>query len=603
MSGLPEQMLEQMLHALRGPVLPDEALLLIGQLFAWHSLAQRGSLPSNLNPPIGEENLTPTMLSVAFSELERLDELKTLAVGFQGRHDSTYARLTPNELTALARVSQALVMLDQRECRQLVDAWAEAMLAAAQSHWISIPLEVAELVVRSLGLAEGQAIHCPGAGMDSIAIAAMRNAYEPCVESPAPPTVAAIYAAITGSKIRYLKGDPFRPDRDVQQFLKGVEACAAVPPRGERLDPLARLAKRPSRFGARTSEALGLEMVALEAPRESVVVVPNGVLGGRGPESELRRYLVENGPLKAVIGFPPNLLTGTGMAFSIVRLSPTASTEPVVFCKVDEERHLSAQGKVRSRDRRFIGTDQVLQLLVEPDGKLARRVPRDEIAAHDFVLTPERYLSAAAPLLASMWKETAPLGDLVTIIKPQFLKPDEDPEGVPIQEALPSDMPEFGHLERVERIRTVDKQLLKARNQQVLVFDDVLLSTKGTIGKVGIARPDRMRPPLLPSQASVILRLKPSASAVDPRFLVMYLRAPLVQQAIASFAVGGTIPNISLTDLRGLPVWVATPQEQKPFIEAFERQAALEAEVVARRALQANLAESVWREFRLMGAE
>lgn len=599
MSGLPEQMLEQMLHALRGPVMPDEALLLIGQLFAWHSLAEQGSLPDHLTPPAGDDRLTPTTLSDAFGRLERLETLDALTVAFEGRRDSTYARLSPDALTALARVSQAHVMLDRSERQQLADAWAVAILADTSRRSPGIPLEVAELVVRSLGLAQGQAVHCPGAEMDSVAIAAMKCGYEPFVESTTVPMIAAIYAAITLSKMRYLRSDPFRPDPGIQKCLVGVEACATVPPWGQRFDAFARLEKRQSRFGARTSEALGLELVALGPARESAVVVPNSLLAGRGLESELRRHLIENGPLKAVIGFPPNVLAGTSMPFSVLRLSRAVSSKPVVFCKVDEKRHLTGQGKIRSRERRFVGADEILELLLRPDGKLSRSVPREEIIAQDFVLTPERYLSASAPLLADMWKETAKLGDLVDIVKPQFMKPDEDPEGMPIQEALPSDMPECGYLKQVDRIRTVDKKLLEARRQQILENDDVLLSTKGTIGKVGIARPDRLRPPLLPSQASVILRVRPGPNAIDPRFLMMYLRAPLVQEVIASFAVGGTIPNISLSDLKSLPVWLASAEEQQPFIEAFERQAALAHEIAERSAEQQQIADQAWVNARL----
>ena len=603
MNSLPEKMLEQMLDALRGRVMPYEALLLVGQLFAWHALAERNLLPPELNPPAGDEDLTPTTLSHVLGALEHSDLLENLAVAFHGRRDSTYALLTPNVLTALARVTQALAMLDQSERRLLADAWVDAMLAETQSHWVSIPLEVAELVVRSLGLVEGQVIHCPGVGMDSVAIAAMKNRYEPWVESPAPPTVPAIYAAITGSNIRYLQGDPFRPERDAQQFLTGVEACAAVPPWGERLDPVARLAKRSSRFGARSSEALGLEMVALEAPRESVVVVPNGLLGGRGIESELRRHLVENGPLKAVVSFPPNLLAGTSMAFSIVRLSRTASTEPVVFCKVDEKQHFTAQGKLRSRDRRFTGGEEILRLLAEPEGKLARRVSRDEIVVQDFVLNAERYLSAAAPLLASMWMETAPLGDLFTIVKPQFLPSNEGDDRVPVQEAIPGEFPEYRYLIDVDRSRYVHPRDLQARRQQVLQDNDVLLSTKGTIGKVAIAGPSEQSLPLLPSQASVILRKKRGAPDLDPRFLVMYLRSPIVQKVLTSLAVGGTIQNISLTDLKALPVWVASREEQKPFVDAFETQARLAGEIMERHAQQLKIDVDTWDRAGMLGEE
>jgi hypothetical protein len=603
MSAVANQLMADVLEAMRGFMRPQEGLLTIGRLLAWHALAERRPpLAKDLLPTFAD-GLSASLLREKFHGLENCEALGALSHAFGGNLDAPYESLSATALTVLGQRAEALVMLDRDERKVLADAWAAAVLSESPRATLNIPLEVADLVVRSLGLVEGQALHCPGQEMDSVAIAAMRNGFEPFVESRAVPTVAAIYAAITDSKLRYRSSDPLHSDPGSIQFLLGVEACAAVPAWGQRFDSMTRLAKRPSQFGARSSEALGLELATLGSAREVAVVVPNGLLAGRGPDAELRQHLVENGPLKSVIGFPPGVLVGTSMPFAVLRLSKAVATEPIVFCKIDEAKHLSGQGRIRSRDRRFTGADEVLALLERPEPPLARKVPRSEIAAQDFVLTPERYLSASAPLLADMWKCTATLGDLVDIVKPQFMKPDEDPEGVPIQEALPSDLPEFGYLERVDRIRTVDEKLLKARRQQELQKDDVLLSTKGTIGKVGIARPAPARPPLLPSQASVILRVKPGSRAIDPRFLVMYLRAPMVQEAISSFAVGGTIPNISLSVLRSLPVWLPSLEEQRTFIEVFEQQAALEADIAERRKAQASLAQDAWRAHRLVGAE
>ena len=49
----------------------------------------------------------------------------------------------------------------------------------------------------------------------------------------------------------------------------------------------------------------------------------------------------------------------------------------MVFCKIDEKMHLTGQGKIRSRDRRFVGADEILELLLHPDGKFSRSVPRE----------------------------------------------------------------------------------------------------------------------------------------------------------------------------------------------------------------------------------
>jgi restriction endonuclease S subunit len=92
----------------------------------------------------------------------------------------------------------------------------------------------------------------------------------------------------------------------------------------------------------------------------------------------------------------------------------------------------------------------------------------------------------------------------------------------------------------------------------------------------------------------VILRKKRGAPDLDPRFLVMFLRSPAMQQALSSLAFGATIQNIPLSELRSMLVWFATPEEQQPFIEAFMTQTALEAEIRARQAKQNDVAMQVW---------
>lgn len=607
MTEVPRQLLADVLNALRGVMRPHEALLTVGRLLAWHALMISKALPAGLVPRSLAEGPTRQSLRDAFRDLSNERSLGSLRHAFDERMDAPYEAMSANSVAVISRTAEKLVTLDSATRKQLADAWADAWFSYPAPGFWSIPLEVADLAIRSVGVIAGQKVHCPGGTMDAVAIACMQQDCVPVGESTTPPVVAAIYAAIADKAMELDQamftliseptfGAEYRP-------LAEVKACVSVPRWGQRLSALKRLETASSRFRAKSSEALGLELIALGTAKEAVVIVPNGLLSGKGPDAELRQYLVENGPLTAVIGFPSNMLSGTSMPFSLLKLSRADSRDSVVFCKVDEQTHLTGQGTIRNRDRRLVGVDKILALLREPDGKLSRRVPRAEIAAKDFVLAPERYLSVSATSLADMGRQTAKLGDLVTIVKPQFLKPDEDPDGESVQEAIPSDMPEYGYLQRVDRIRTVEKKLLATRRQQVLEDNDVLLSNKGTIGKVGIAKPDRERPPLMPSQASVILRVKPSAPVLDPRFLVMYLRSPLVQQAIASFAVGGTIPNISLSDLKSLPVWVATPAEQQPFIEAFDRQAALAQEIAERSAVQQQIAYQVWVNARLATKE
>ena len=98
----------------------------------------------------------------------------------------------------------------------------------------------------------------------------------------------------------------------------------------------------------------------------------------------------------------------------------------------------------------------------------------------------------------------------------------------------------------------------------------------------------------MPSLSFVILRLSEHSRLSDPRYLLMYLRSPALQQRLATSAVAAVIPNISLQELRALPVWVPAVAEQAPFVAAFEAQAEKGAQLSALLAEQKQIAQSVW---------
>lgn len=133
--------------------------------------------------------------------------------------------------------------------------------------------------------------------------------------------------------------------------------------------------------------------------------------------------------------------------------------------------------------------------------------------------------------------------------------------------------------------------------------NDVLLSTKGTLGRTGIARPDPTAGILVASQSLAILRLKPKAPIRDPIVLLMYLRSPYFQALVRSLRGGSTIPNISLTDLRRLLLAVPTADEQMALRNAFEAQQELQRSIEALARQQQLAAESAWTVARLTARE
>jgi hypothetical protein len=75
----------------------------------------------------------------------------------------------------------------------------------------------------------------------------------------------------------------------------------------------------------------------------------------------------------------------------------------------------------------------------------------------------------------------------------------------------------------------------------------------------------------------------------------MYLRSPLFQDQLRAITAGTTIPNVSLLDLRKLPIAIATLQEQHELRAAFEMQYELQLQISELQVRQTTAARDVWR--------
>ncbi len=147
-------------------------------------------------------------------------------------------------------------------------------------------------------------------------------------------------------------------------------------------------------------------MVAiLNSTGRLAVLLPQGVLFRGGSEGEIRKNLVEDDLIEAIIGLPPNLLYGTGIPTILLlarRGKPEKNRKKILFLDASENGHL-------------LNLDSILELIEQGKSSKARLVSIVEVASNDFLLTPNRYLdhlsseaefdrhSNAAPALEGRW--------------------------------------------------------------------------------------------------------------------------------------------------------------------------------------------------------
>jgi type I restriction enzyme M protein len=125
------------------------------------------------------------------------------------------------------------------------------------------------------------------------------------------------------------------------------------------------------------------------------VIVPHGVLFRGGSEGKIRRKLIEENLLDAVVGLPENLFYGTGIPAAIMVFKRRKDDDSVVF--IDASREFKAgtpQNRLRDQDiEKVVSTYRAREFV----DKYAYVADFDEIKENDFNLNIRRYVDTFEP--------------------------------------------------------------------------------------------------------------------------------------------------------------------------------------------------------------
>ncbi len=123
------------------------------------------------------------------------------------------------------------------------------------------------------------------------------------------------------------------------------------------------------------------------------IVLPHGVLFRGGEEGEIRKNLIENNNIDAIVGLPANIFYGTGIPTIVMFLRPARPNTDVLI--VDASKCFVKDGKnnkLRASDIRRI-VDAVINR--EDIENFCKVVSREEIRANDYNLNIPRYVDSS----------------------------------------------------------------------------------------------------------------------------------------------------------------------------------------------------------------
>lgn len=180
-----------------------------------------------------------------------------------------------------------------------------------------------------------------------------------------------------------------------------VDAVVSNPPYSQKWDPSHKEADpRYSRFGlapkAKADYAFLLhDLYHLKPNGIMNIVLPHGVLFRGGVEGTIRKELIENNHIDAIIGLPPSIFYGTGIPTIIIILKQKRKGTDVLI--IDAAKGFVKDGKnnkLRASDIKRIA-DAIRDRVNIP--KYAQVVTKETIRENEYNLNIPRYVDSAEP--------------------------------------------------------------------------------------------------------------------------------------------------------------------------------------------------------------
>lgn len=352
---------------------------------------------------------------------------------------------------------------------------------------------------------------------------------------------------------------------DSESQLQQFDCGAALPPLGVKIhrDDYKDF-DRFNRVVVRSNKAEVLSTLHLigQCSGKVVVSVTESTLFGT-VEKDFRQYLVDNGMLEAVISLPTGIWPGTSVKTSLLVIEPKGGYKAVRFLDLHETEY------VRKTDKRLLeltDQDNILSYLYSTeDLDCAISLSQQEIEENDYFLDCSRYVldPKQKKVLALLNKsETVALGDIADLERGlPFKTKDGD---YSILEVTTADLNDIGDISRPTKEVKVSKEDFDKSKSGVLQPNDIVLVIQGSAGKLGIV------PEVIPSaddeywmvsKPAIAIRVK--SDNIDARFLYAYLSSDIGQTQLASITQGAAIANISLKELRELPIILPSLEKQQ----------------------------------------
>lgn len=541
--------------------------------------------------------------------IERLGELARYVEGLRGDTEhpaSAYLHVLAQPLRQILKVKPAFLhqfvgwMADlpfetPSERRELLDVFDRtiAETGGPQGGLHSSPANIAHLVAALAQPQPGERVYDPCFGSGNLLVAVWQYAEHGRNELRRPGALLEVagieidasafligltrmlMAGIDSPRLEH--GDSLERESLSSPSRQGFDLVLANPPIGAKTS---REQGRYQHFAIPTSDTTGLfiqhALSQLKPHGRALIVVPEGFLFRGGAERQLRRILIEQGQVEAVIGLPAGAFAPyTGIKSSLLVLNKRGGASQVRMADAGvyfEQRPGRKAPTIRAVLAEQLANEVRRAELREPR-ELPPGVPEgmagtdvlsrsvwevsvNELAAAEWDLSPRRREKGGLEELLQSLKEglgktslVVPLSTVAKSFAGRSFKSADLLDEPPVEGAV-------GYL----RIKDLNQGKVGrpsswlipelVSQEQRLLPADVLVSKSGTIGKAALVRNGAVGS--IAANGLYVLRV--DQQRLDAGFLLAYLASPACQNWLTAQSSGAVIQHLSRDVLNRLPV-------------------------------------------------
>jgi len=604
------QVLFQVKDLLRNSSLrPHESGLLAFQLLVWSHLSAKGKLEA-------DDRVDTALQYGASGIVEALNRLALLE-GTLGQAFSDASRRAQfsgdyivSALMSAKRLAEGGIF------ERFSPAEISTDLLQSSLDQLAVPVELATLMAHLTVAGDQFSAYCPWESSGQFIGALMRDNISLYAETPNLSPLPALLSLFREAPTTLVLANPLRSPTAIKGgHLKKFDAALSFPPMGMQSNDDVAWQDLYGRFPVKkaTSTGLMVQHILAQTDGTAAIVVPNSFLFGPGKDRDVREYLLNKGWVEAVIALPAGMHQATNLLTALLLLNTQANHRQVGFIDASQPYFRKAYGKGRATLANIDDISNFCYALLGADQHRAGRLldetlavvtPVEEILGKEASLQVDRYVMANEQRDLQARLESMPTVLLEEVAEFHNPIPNKDrnsdaPSAVEVYEVGAADFPAAGYIATPEKTISVQLSSRRSGNAEDVFLrpGDVLLITKGSVGKVGVVPGDVPHAGpggWVAGQSAIVLRGR--GQHADLRGLGLWLRSQMGKNVLAGITSGATIPMISIQTLRRLQVPVLTLEATHRAVEVLNREAGIQHQIETLKAEQSSLSERLWNE-------